>query len=123
MSTDFEISLSHRPGSLAAASGVLGQAGINIEGGCAYVCEGHGVYHVLVSDAERARRAFIDAGFDIINERRVILTAVEDRPGAASALLSRVAEHGVSIDLVYLTAEGKLVLGGDDLDSIQRTLT
>jgi hypothetical protein len=122
MPTDFEISLSHRPGSLAAASGALGKAGINIEGGCAYVCEGHGVYHVLVSDAERARRALIDAGFDILNERRVILSPVEDRPGAASALLSRVAEHGVSIDLVYLTAEGKLVLGGDDLASIQRAL-
>jgi len=86
------------------------------------VCEGHGVYHVLVSDAERARRALIDAGFDILNERRVILSPVEDRPGAASALLSRVAEHGVSIDLVYLTAEGELVLGGDDLASIQRAL-
>jgi hypothetical protein len=122
MPTDFEISLSHRPGTLAAASGTLGRAGINIEGQCAYVCEGHGVYHVLVSEAEQARRALIDAGFDILAERRVVLASVEDRPGAAAALLSRVAELGLSIDLVYLTAQGQLVLGGDDPGALARAL-
>ena len=122
MPTDFEISLSHRPGTVAAASGTMGRAGIDIEGHCAYVCEGHGVYHVLVSDAEGARRALIDAEFDILAERRVVLATVEDRPGGAAALLSRVAESGVSIDLVYLTAKGQLVLGGEDPSAIQHAL-
>ena len=48
--------------------------------------------------------------------------AIEDRPGAASAALARVAGQGVSIDLVYLTARGELVLGGDDPALIQRAL-
>jgi hypothetical protein len=122
MPTDFMISLSHRPGTLAAASAALGEAGVNIEGACAFVCDEQGVYHLLVSDAELGRRALIDAGFDILDERQVVLARVEDHPGAAAALLRRIAELGVNIDLVYLTADGRLVIGGDDPGGIRRAL-
>jgi hypothetical protein len=120
--TDFMISLYHRPGTLAAASAALGHAGINIEGACAFVCGETGVYHMLVSDAERGRRALLDAGFDILAERRVVLSPVEHRPGAAAELLARIANSGISIDLLYLSADSHLVIGGDDPDGIRRAL-
>lgn len=122
MHTDFTIELFHRPGTLAAASGTLGDAGVNIEGACAYVCDAQGMYHLLVADAELARRALIDAGFDILAERRVVVTPVEHRPGAAAALMRRVADLGLDIDLLYLTMDGQLVLGGDDPEAIARAL-
>jgi hypothetical protein len=122
METDFEISLFNRPGTLAAASTTLGAVGVNIIGQCAYVCEGRGVYHVLVSDAVVARRALIDAGFDILDERRVVVALVEDRPGATAALLAGMAGSGVNIDLAYSTADGRLVLGGQDPDAIDRAI-
>jgi len=122
MSTDIAIGLVDRPGTLAQASHVLGRAGVNIEGACGYVCEGVGVYHVLVADAEGARRALIDAGFEILAERRVVLTPVEDRPGAAAALLRRIADAGLNVDLLYLTVDGRLVVSGDDVAAIQRAL-
>ena len=122
MATDFMISPYHRPGTLAAATTALGEAGINIEGQCAYVCAGQGMYHVLVNDAELARRALLNAGFDIRTERRVVVTSVANKPGATGALLRRVADLGVDIDLVYVTAEGDLVLGGEDPDAIARAL-
>jgi hypothetical protein len=123
MPTDLQVSLFDRPGgTLAAASGALGRAGVNIEGQCAYVGDGRGVYHILVANAELARRTLIDSGFVILAERRVIVHAIEDRPGAASAVLTRVAEQGVSIDLIYLSARGELVLGGADPAAIQRAL-
>ncbi len=122
MSTDLTVVLSDRPGTLARASDVLGRAGINIDGACGYVCAGEGSYHVLVEDAEQARRALIDAGFTINDERRVVITPIENRPGAAGALLRRVADMGVNIDLLYMTADGRLVLGGADADGIRRAL-
>lgn len=122
MATDFRIALFHRPGTLAAASGALADAGVAIEGQCAYVSGGQGVYHVLVSDAERARRALIDAGFEIQEERRVAVVPVGEGPRGASTLLRRIADAGVSIDLAYLTVDGRLVLGGDDHDAIARAL-
>ena len=51
MATDFEIAVFNRPGTLATATAALGDAGINIDGQCAYVCDGQGVYHILVRDA------------------------------------------------------------------------
>ncbi len=122
MATDLTISLVNRPGSLAQASDVLGRAGVNIEGACGYLCGQEGLYHVLVTDVERARRALIDSGFEILDERLVVVVPVENRPGAGAALLRRVAEAEVNIDLLYTTMDGRLVLAGSDMAALRRAL-
>ena len=40
------------------------------------------------------------------------------RPGAAAAVLRRIAEAGANVDLLYLTLGGHLVVGGEGLDRI-----
>ena len=122
MATDLTVGLVNRPGSLLRASEALGRSGVNIEGACGFVCEGQCVYHVLVEDAEQARRALIDAGFEIQAERRVALTPVEDQPGSAAAVLRRVADAEVNLDLLYVTVDGRLVLSGEDVPAIRRAL-
>jgi hypothetical protein len=123
MATDLTIALVDQPGSLARASDALGRAGVNIDGACGYVCETQGVYHVLVHDLEGGRRALMNGGFTIEDERRVVATPVENRPGAAAALLRKVAEAGVNVDLLYMTLDGRLVLGGTDIAGIERALS
>lgn len=122
MTFDLTISLLDRPGSLAAACDALGRAGVNIEGACGFVCQGLGVFHLLVGDNARAQRALIDAGFELLDERQVALTAVDNRPGAAAELLRRIADAGVNVDLLYSTLDGRLVLSGADLPAIQAAL-
>ncbi len=122
MATDLRVSLVNRPGTLLRASDALGRAGVNIEAACGFVCEEHGVFHVLVSDAEGARRALIDAGLEILDERQVVVTSVENRPGGAAAVLRRVAEAGVNVDLLYGTVDGRLVLGGNDFPALRRAI-
>jgi hypothetical protein len=122
MATDLTVGLVNRPGTLLGASDALGRAGINIEGACGFVCDGQGVYHVLVEDAERARRALIDAGFEIEAERPVVVMPVENQPGSAAALLRRVADSNLNVDLLYPTVDGRLVLGGEDVGAIRRAL-
>lgn len=122
MATDLTVRLVNQPGTLLRASDALGRAGVNIDGACGYVSDGQGVYHVLVEDVERARRALIDAGLEIQEERHVVTTAVEDQPGSAAAVLRRVADAKVNIDLLYVTVDGRLVLGGDDVAAIGRAL-
>ena len=122
MATDLTVGLVNQPGTLLSASDALARAGINIEGACGYVCEGRGVYHVLVEETERARRALIDAGFEIQAERSVLITPIENRPGSAAAVLRRVAEAGANVDLLYVAADGQLVLGGDDLHALRYAL-
>ena len=122
MATDLTIALADQPGSLAKASDALGRAGVNIDGACGYVCETQGVYHGLVHDLDGGRRALMNGGFTIEDERRVVAKPVENQPGAAAALLRKVAEAGVNVDLLYMTLDGQLVLGGTDIAGIERAL-
>jgi len=122
MATDLTVGLMNRPGTLAQASDALGRAGVNIEGACGFVSGEQAVYHVLVEDLERARRSLIDAGFEIQEERQVALTPIENRPGAAAALLRRIADAGLNVELLYMTGDGRLVLSGDDVPGLRRAL-
>jgi hypothetical protein len=119
MTTDLMIGMAHHPGTLAAACDALGHAGVNIEGAFGTVIAGHPELHVLVADAEHATRALIDASFDILAQRQVLAIPVENRPGAGAALLRRIADAGVSIDLMYTTLDGRLVLGSGDLAGLR----
>jgi hypothetical protein len=122
MAIDLTIRLLDRPGSLAKASDALGRAGVNIEAACGYVCQGEGVFHVLAKDAERARRALIDSGFEIQAERQVVTLPIENRPGEAAKLLRRLADAHVSVDIFYTTLDGEVVLGADDLAALRAAL-
>lgn len=47
---------------------------------------------------------------------------IENKPGAAADLLRRLADEGVNVDLLYLTVEGRLVLGGPHVPAIKRAI-
>ena len=122
MAKDLTVALEDRPGALAGACAALGSAGINIEGCCAYRAEGASRLHVLVEDAGVARRALADAGYDVTDERDVVVVELEDRPGAAGETLGRIAGAGVSLDLAYVGTRTRLVVGAEDLDTVRAAL-
>ncbi|MFB0536425.1 MAG: ACT domain-containing protein [Anaerolineae bacterium] len=116
MTKDLTVILKDRPGTLADVGEALGKAGINIEGGCGFPCEGEGVLHILVEDAAAARRALEEIGLEVRGERQVLVLKVEDGPGALGEVSRRIANAGANIDLVYLATNSRLVIGADDLD-------
>lgn len=116
MAKDLTVELENRPGTLADLGEALGNAGINIDGGCGFPTGGRAVLHVLVDDAPGARKAIEGAGLKVSDERDVLVMDITDKPGELGAIARRMADTGVNIDLVYLTARGQLVLGVDDLE-------
>ena len=116
MTKDLTVILEDRPATLADVGEALGKAGINIEGGCGFPCEGEGVLHILVEDVTAAPRALEEIGLEVRGERQVLVLEVEDRPGALGEVSRRIANAGVNIDLVYLATNSRLVIGADDLD-------
>ena len=122
MATDLTVRLEDRPGVLAGACQALGAAGVNIDGICAYPAGTAGQVHLLVEDAAGARKALVDAGHEVVADREVIVTEVEDRPGAAGDLLRRIAEAGVNLELVYLATGTRLVIGADDLEKARAAM-
>ena len=116
MAKDLSVILENRPGTLADMGEALGKAGINIEGVCAFPSEDKGVVHILVEEVAATRRALEEVGIEVGDEREVLVLEIEDRPGRLGDVSRRIANAGVNIDLVYLAANNRLVLGTDDLD-------
>jgi hypothetical protein len=125
MARDLTVVLQDRPGELARLGEATGQAGVNIQGMCAFTGEGRGIIHILVDDAKAAaaRRALDEAGMGVADEREVLVVDIEDRPGTLGELARSLGEASVNIELAYTTFGGiKLVIATDDLDSARAAL-
>lgn len=124
MSTDLTIMLDDQPGAIADLGETMGEAGIDILGGCGFPCEGRGVMHLLVGDfdAERAETALTEAGFEVVARRPVLLESMPAGVGSLGNLTRRLADAGVNVDLLYVADGARLVLGCDDLGAARQAL-
>jgi hypothetical protein len=125
MPKDLTVVLQDRPGELARLGQATGEAGVNLQGMCAFTGEGRGIIHILVDDAKAAaaRQALEEAGMGVADEREVLVVDIDDRPGTLGELARRLGEANVNIELAYTTFGGvKLVVATDDLDSAREAL-
>jgi hypothetical protein len=125
MPTDLEVVLTDEPGQLAKLGQSMGEAGVNIQGMCAFTGEGRGIIHVLVDDAVagRAAVALKHNGMRVADQREVLVVDVENRPGSLGEMALELAEAGVNIELLYTTYGGvKLVIATDDLENAKAAL-
>ncbi len=107
-----------RPGVLAVAVEAVARAGINLEG----VTQFDGILHLLTRDGAGTTRALRAARIRVGAERPVLIVGLEDRPGAAAALLRRLADAGQNVDFCYLATNTRLVIGGDDPKRLAQAL-
>jgi hypothetical protein len=115
MATDLMVMMEDRPGALAELGRALGDAGVNLAGGCAMTSRGQGMIHLLVEeDPAAARDALKSAGIDVAEEREVVVVDVQDQPGTLGAQADRLTAAGVNIELMYLATGTRLVFGVDD---------
>ncbi|MEO8367199.1 MAG: hypothetical protein ABI538_13445 [Pseudoxanthomonas sp.] len=106
------------PGALAQMGNVLGQAGISVEGGGAWVAGGQGIAHFLVEDGDAARTALVAAGICVVGVREVLIQRLrQDRPGQLGGLCQRMADAGVNIEVLYSDHANQLVLVVDDIEA------
>ena len=112
---DLTIRLPNRPGAVADMGETLGQAGISIEGGGAFVVDGVGIAHFLFEDGAAAQRVLQAANFEVITCRRVLVQMLrQDEPGQLGKLTRKMACAGVNIDVIYSDHYNQLILVVDD---------
>jgi hypothetical protein len=113
---DLRIVVPNRPGSAAELLEALAAAGINIEGACGDLRRGErwGYLHVLVDDQVRASEIVEEAGFEVTDHCEVELIDIENRPGAMAATIRSFAARGTNIDVLYVAAGDRLVVGTED---------
>lgn len=115
---DLAIMLDDRPGALARMGAALGQAGVSVEGGGAWVVGAQGVAHFLVADDHEAAavRALADAGITLAAVRDVLVQRLrQDVPGQLGLLCQRMADAGVNIEVLYSDHANRLILVVDDM--------
>lgn len=112
---DLAILLENRPGALAEMGSALGQAGISIEGGGAFLVDGKGIAHFLFENGEAAREALQAAGIPVLAESDVVVQKLDQAtPGQMGKLSRKMADAGVNLEVVYSDHNHQLVLVVDD---------
>ena len=118
--TEFIVEMENRPGRLAALTGALAAAAVNIEALAAFGHNGEGTVRLIVDDAATTRRVLEEAALS--SEENTVLTAIlPHRPGELARLTRLLADAGVNIDALYVlrsSAEGiELAISVDQPES------
>jgi hypothetical protein len=119
---DLMFILPYQSGTLARLTTALSEAGIDLQGCSGQQFGPEGIIHLLVDNAAEAREAAARAGFVVRGEHDVIVTDIEDRPGALAELLAPLAEAGIDVSLTYLATRSRLVVGVDDVDQARAAM-
>ncbi|MBO3664777.1 hypothetical protein [Microbacterium stercoris] len=103
---------------LARIGGVLGRAGVGLEGGGMW----GSITHYLVEDGRAAHAALTDAGWDEVEVREAAVVPLDaDVPGALGRMMTRLADAGVELVAQYSDHHNRKVLVGD-ADAIRAAL-
>lgn len=117
---DLAIRLDNRPGALAEMGEALGQAGVSVEGGGAFVCDGQGLAHFLFADKAAARAALEAQGIAVLAEKEVLVQRLnQEQPGQLGRIARLMAEAGVNIEVMYSDHDNQLILVVDDFEKGQ----
>jgi hypothetical protein len=100
--TQFSVFLINKPGVLATVTGSLAQAGVNILALSLSDSGEHGVLRILTDDVDRTREV-LNAEHDRWTETDVVVTKLEDHPGAFASTANRLSEGGVNVLYAYCT--------------------
>ena len=114
---DLAIRLENRPGALAEMGEALGKAGVSVEGGGGFLCNGEAIMHFLFEDGAAAREALEAVDIEVLEDREVLVQRLkQDQPGQLGAISRLMAEAGVNIEVIYSDHQNQLILVVDDLD-------
>src|SRR6185295_2346031 len=104
MAVEIIVPLENKPGTLAKAAEVLGNAGINLQG-IGYSAGAKGFLRVVASDPEGALAALKKAKIKAKAGREVIETTLADHPGALADVARKLGKARVNIEAFYVAGE------------------
>lgn len=123
--TEFSVRLANRPGQLASLTRLMADAGVEIEALATMADNGHSHVRLVVQNAARVRRLFMNADL-VFDEREILDMFLPRGAGSLAHMVEGLARSGVNIDSMYLlhtSAEGyHLAVTVDDADAALRAI-
>ena len=108
--TQLSVFIENIPGRLAAATRILGQAGVNIRGYSIADTEDYGILRLLV-DKEQLASEVLRANDFTVHTSEVLLARVPDQPGGLADTLDALAALEINVEYTYATAHTLIVFG------------
>ncbi len=108
--TQLSVFIENIPGRLAAATRILGQAGVNIRGYSIADTEDYGILRLLV-DKELLASEVLRANDFTVHTSEVLLARVPDQPGGLADTLDALAALEINVEYTYATANTLIVFG------------
>ena len=97
---EFNVSLTDKPGELAAVASAVGDKGINILG-CVGMGRSTASVTMVTDDEEATKKVLKDMGRDFdVNE--LILTTLSNKPGALAEMATKLSDEGINIISFYI---------------------
>ncbi|EOS73143.1 MAG: amino acid-binding protein [Lachnospiraceae bacterium] len=113
----------NKKGTMQHITGILKDEEVNIWGSVTNDSAEYGIIRMVVSDAEKAKKALEEAGY-LCKLTDVIGVEVEDKVGNLNALLQALSESNINVNYIYLSFNrdsGKpvMVLQTEDISSVE----
>ena len=113
----------NKKGTMQHITGILKEEEVNIWGSVTNDSAEYGIIRMVVSDAERAKRALEQAGY-LCKLTDVIGVEVEDKVGNLNTLLKALSESNINVNYIYLSFNRDsglpvMVLHTEDISSVE----
>ena len=116
----------NKKGAMSAITGILAEAGININAFVTNDSGEFGTVRMLVSDGEKAEALLSAAGY-LIKRTPVLAVEVSDEVGSLDRLLGLVERANINIDYLYASYDREsggpiIVIRSDDIAELETYL-
>ncbi len=114
--------LENKPRRLAAATGCLSKAGVNIRALSVADTTDFGILRIIADDPELAFRALDEGGFTV-SMTDVVAVEVPDKPGGLFSVLDIMAQEDVNLEYIYafVGRSGEQAINVFRVDEVART--
>ena len=103
--TQFSVFVINKPGVLAAVTGALAEAKVNMTALSLMDSGDHGMLRMVCGDPEKAR-AVLSVAHDRWTETQVLVLELGNTPGAFAAASKRLADEKINVTYAYCTSCG-----------------
>lgn len=124
MARQFAVFVENRPGALSEVTGVLAEAGVNIESIMVEGVHDFGFVRITANPGREAEKALAEGGFQY-RSTEAIVVRMPNQPGALHDTLVKLAEAGINVGSLFGSTgadEAEIVIDVDDVAKAKAAL-
>lgn len=118
---ELSVFIENKAGRLAALTGLLGKAGINIRGFSVADMSDFGIVRLVLDKTDDALSLLRERSF-VVRESSLVCVRVPDRPGGLGGVLDMLSGAGINVEYMYAIVDTLIVFNVEDPDGAESLL-